>query len=281
VSETLQHHVCAATSGERGICSRIVAAAVTLLIGLLFGPAVAAASVPPIPGGGEPVDEGSVVVTDPNGQPLAGGSGVALYSLDLPDGAACPGDSASKDWRVQGFMIPAGDDPGTIRYGVIGPEGTQFPLYAFDTRPYAHQLTQVSATPDAPGIIPRLPALTFGVFAPGDIPAGTYRIGVACTYFRQTARYWDTQIIIEDDPSESTTGIRFRVPDAPDGAVTAAAGGGLSRWFILAGVLGAAAVAVALWGARRARPKSEPLPTSNVPHLSTSTYDPHEPEALQ
>jgi hypothetical protein len=161
---------------------------------------------------------------------------------------------------------------------VIGPEGTQFPLYAFDTRPYAHQLTQVSATPDAPGIIPRLPALTFGVFAPGDIPAGTYRIGVACTYFRQTARYWDTQIIIEDDPSEPTTGIRFRVPDAPDSAVFAESSKGGSRWFILAGVLGACAIAVVVWGARR--PRHE-LPTSaSDPHLPTSTYDPHQPEAL-
>lgn len=279
--EVLEVRSRSVTATGRRQRSRAAVAALAITVGLLSAPAGADASVPPIPGGGEPVDEGSVVVTDPNGQPLAGGSGVTLYSLELPEGAACPGDSASKDWRVQGFLIPAGDDPGTIEYGVIGPEGTQFPLYAFDTRPYAHQLTQVSATPDAPGIIPRLPALTFGVFAPGDIPAGAYRIGVACTFFRQTARYWDTEIVIEADPSESTTGIRFSVPDAPEGAVTAGADGGTSPWFILAGVLGSAAMAVVLFGARRTRPDHHLSTPSDEPRSPISNHDPHQTEALQ
>ena len=257
-----------------GVCSglAIAVAVAALCAGLLIGSSVAASSsVPPIPGGGQAVDEGSVVVTDPNGAPLAGGNGATLYSLDLPEGASCPGDSASQNWFVQGFMIPAGDDPGAIRYGVIGPEGSQFPLYAFDSRPYAHQVTRVSATPDGPGIIPDLPALTFGVFAPGAIPPGAYRIGVACTYYRQTARYWDTEISIEADPSDAVTGIRFRVPEAPEGAVIAGTGGGVSPWFVLAGALGIAAVAALFWSARRARPTS--------PH-PTSTYDPQQPEAL-
>ncbi len=223
------------------------------------------ASVPPIPGGGSPVDEGAVVVTDPNGRPISGGSSSTLYSLDLPDGAACPGDSAAQNWYVQGFLIPSGDDPGAIEYGVIGPEGSQFPLFAFDTKPYAHQLTQVSATVGGPGIIPTLPALTFGVFAPGDIAPGTYRIGVACTFFRQTARYWDAEIVIESDPADQPAGLRFTVSDAPDGALRLGDERRWSIWFAIAAVLGSGALLVTVVGSRRNR-RGAPRQTSVHDH---------------
>jgi hypothetical protein len=212
-------------------------------------PVSASPDVPPLPDGVGPRDAGSVVVTDPQQRPLSEGASATLFSLDLPDGAACPGDTANDDWRVQGFMIPVDDDPATIRYGVIGPEGEQFPLFAFDTRPFAHQFTEVAAAPGEPGVIPALPALTFGVFTPGDVPPGTYRIGVACTFFRQTADYWDTEIVIELDPSDELAGFRWSVPNAPDGAIDATdTGGGVSGWLLLAAGLGGAAALLALAG---------------------------------
>ncbi len=251
--------------------ARAVALLAALVAGLLVGPAAgsAASTVPPIPGGGAPVDEGSVVVTDPNGFPLAGGASATLFSLELPEGAACPGDSASQNWYVQGFLIPSGDDPGTVEYGVIGPEGDQFPLFAFDSKPFAHQVTQVSSTPGGPGVISRLPALTFGVFSPGDIPAGTYRIGVACTFFRQTATYWDTEIVIEADPDDTPAGLRFSVPGAPEGAVDPSDRNGWSLWFTLAVVMGVAALVLVVVGALRNRAR---------PNTQNPTYDNQQPE---
>ncbi len=241
--------------------SRAVALTALLAVAGWAWASPVAATVPPIPGGGEPVDEGSVVVTDPNGLAISGGASATLYSLDLPDGASCPGDSASQNWYVQGFLIPAADDPGAIEYGVIGPEGSQFPLFAFDTKPYAHQLTQVSSVVGGPGVIPAVPPLTFGVFEPGYIPPGAYRIGIACTFYRQTARYWDTEIVIEADPADTPAGLRFTVTDAPDGAPRLGGGRGWSTWFVLAGALGAAALLVAVVGARRSR-RHAPTPTS-------------------
>jgi len=205
----------------------------------------------PVPTLGEPpVDLGSVEIITPQGEPLSSGGSSTLYSLRLPDDAACPGDSASGNWLVQSFLIPVGDDPGAIKYGVVGPEDTQFPLFAFDTRPYVHQVTQVSSSTEAPGVISLLPALTFSVFEPGYIPPGTYRIGVACTFFRATARYWDTEIVIEAQPDDTPAQLTWRAPEAAP--FVPASDGPTGRNLLLIGGIIAALVAavVLLWQSR-------------------------------
>jgi hypothetical protein len=215
---------------------------------------------PPIAPVGPPVDEGAVVVVDPTGQPLGGGGSATEFSLRLPDGAACPGDSASGNWLVQSFLIPVADDPGTIKYGVIGPEGTQFPLYAFDTRPFAHQITHVSDTAGAPGIIAAVPALSFAVFPPGYIPAGEYRIGIACTYFRQTARYWDTELTIVDAPDDVPSQFVWRVPNAPSDAPiasTSSNSGSNTNLWVIVGAIGLGATAAG-WLIVQRRPRATP-----------------------
>ncbi|MEZ5250274.1 MAG: hypothetical protein R2713_14015 [Ilumatobacteraceae bacterium] len=152
------------------------------ILGTIGGLAVASAAAA---GGlvpedvGPAVDEGSVVIAAPDGTPLASGGSATPYTLVLPEGSTCPGDSANDDWRVQTFLIPASHDPGQVEYGVIGPEGTQFPLFAFDTKPYAHQLLPVNAGPGMEARIPLLPELTFTIFPPDAVAPGRYRIGVA------------------------------------------------------------------------------------------------------
>jgi hypothetical protein len=201
---------------------------------------------------GEPVDEGSVVVVTPDGVPMDNGGSATPFSLLLPEGAACPGDSASKNWYVQSFLIPVDDDPGTIEYGVIGPEGDQFPLYAFDTRPYAHQLTRVSSSPDDPGVIPLLPELTFSVFPPEYIPAGEYRIGIACTFFRQTARYWDTEIVIARDPTDEPAQITWRLPAAEPYVAPSE-----SRPWLVVVLIGVGLAALGVFFALRRQPRTD------------------------
>ncbi len=204
-----------------------------------------------------PVDEGSAEIITPQGEPMTSGGSTTLFSLRLPDQASCPGDSASGNWLVQSFLIPAGDDPGAIRYGVAGPEGSQFPLYAFDSRPYAHQNTRVSSSPDAPGVIPQSPAFNLAVFAPGDVPAGSYTIGIACTYFRQTARYWDTEIVIEANADDRPAQLTWRVPDAAP--FEPPSDGSTTRNLTIAGIAVAlAAAAVLLWQSRTASPSISP-----------------------
>ena len=233
-------------------------------------------TVPPPTLADPPADAGSVEIITPQGEPLTSGGSTTLYSLDLPEGAACPGDSASGNWLVQGFLIPVQDDPGAIKYGVVGPEGTQFPLFAFDTRPYAHQTTQVSSSPDDPGIIPALPGLTFSVFEPGYVPAGTYKIGVACTFFRQTAYYWDTEIVIESNPDDSPAQLTWRVPTAEP--FQPADDGSSRNVFLIVGIAIALTVAaILLWqsrsgsnrsGTRRSSTSNDAPPAASTASLS-------------
>lgn len=192
----------------------LVGAAAATSVLALPTTSVMAGTEPERPSIEEATDEGAVVIATSEGEPASNGGSATPFRVILPEGAACPGDTASNNWLVQTFLIPAGDDPGTVEYGVIGPEGTQFPLYAIDTRPVAHQVTRIATVPDGEGVINALPDLSFAVFPPEYIPPGEYTIGVACTFFRQTARYWDAPIVIEADPDDEPARLSWRLPDA-------------------------------------------------------------------
>ena len=58
----------------------------------------------------------TIVVGGSDDETVARGGSATEFSLALPDGAACPGDSATGNWRVQSFLVPAADDPGTFTY---------------------------------------------------------------------------------------------------------------------------------------------------------------------
>lgn len=240
---------------------RSAALSVPLALALVMIGASGASGAPPEVG--PPVDEGSVIVTTPDGTPLSGGGSATPFTVVLPEGATCPGDSASDDWRVQTFMIPVGDDPGSIEYGFAGPEGTQFPLFAADTRPYAHQLLPVNAGPGLPARIPAVPPLTFTIFPADAIALGEYRIGVACTFFRLTAKYWDTEIVLTASADDTPSQFVWTVVDAPAGAVQGSTSGedsGTSTLFIVA--VGAAVVATAAAGIFLIRRRHSALPSA-------------------
>lgn len=252
----------------------VVASAAVALSGasVLTTPA-SAASAPEPPVIGEATDEGDVVIATSSGEPATNGGSTTPFRLLLPEGAACPGDSASGNWLVQTFLIPAGDDPGTIEYGFSGPEGTQFPLYALDTTAVAHQVTQIAPTPDAEGVINELPEFSFAVFPPGYVPPGEYTIGVACEYYRTTARYWDAQIVIEANPEDQPAQLTWRLPDAAS-FQPGDEGSSPLWWLVVAGVLAAGVAAVALF---RRRPPIAPIsptpPTSLTAHRHDERID--------
>lgn len=227
---------------------------VALVGASLLGATTVSATAPPDVG--PAADAGDVVITSPDGTPLANGGSITPFTLQIPEGSTCPGDSANDDWRVQSFMIPVDDDPGEIEYGFSGPEGTQFPLFAADTRPYAHQLLPVNAGAGQPARIPDLPAMTFTIFPAGAIAMGTYRVGIACTYFRATATYWDAQIVLTESADDIPSQFVWSVVDAPADAVDASSldeGSNRTVW-ILTAVAGAVAVGVVVLWARRRRP---------------------------
>ena len=161
-------------------------------IGLMITGAASAASV-------SPVDSGDVVIVDANdpSKPLTRGDGNTAFLVRVPQGAVCPGDSFNDQWRIQSFMVPAGDDIGALSYGVIGPEGPQqLALFGADAAAssFANILTPANAVAGQPGRIETPPPFSLAIAAGELVPSGRYRLGLACTFFGATTLYWDTEI---------------------------------------------------------------------------------------
>ncbi len=201
----------------------------------------------------QPVDAGTVQLVDANNPSnvLTEGDSLSVFNLRLPDGATCPGDSANDNWRVQSFILPASDDPGATTYDVVRPVGggPRHAVYGIDTRPYVHALTEQNPGPGLPGRILATPPLTFAVFPAGTLPDGNYRVGLACTFFRETAVYWDTELTVTADPSVQPGELRWSVVGANAAAPTSNSSGGSGSWMLL--VVGGVAILIGLLVLRR------------------------------
>ncbi len=206
-----------------------------------------------------PVDEGSVRVVDVDDptREFAAGASATVFTLALPEGATCPGDSANDQWRVNSFIIPADRDPGDLEYLVGDPEGEgNWSLYGVDTNPMIFEFTIPNVAAGLPGIIPEIRPMSFGVFPPGTLPAGRYRMGIACAYFADTGTYWDTEIVIATDADDEPGQITWSIPEASADAVDAnSQSPGTRTWaWISAGVFAALASGLVLVQRRWRKP---------------------------
>jgi hypothetical protein len=103
-------------------------------------------------------------------------------------------------------MVPSSVDPSTLTFGGSGPlppgTGASFrqPLFDVATSPVVNQNTPAAATPGGPGPIINIPDVNFQVFSPGQIPAGVYNIGIACTLgpasATQMSNFWNVQMTV-------------------------------------------------------------------------------------
>lgn len=218
----------------------------------------------------QPVRSGDAVVVDSGdgSRQLTHGQSATQFSLRLPPGAACPGDSANDQWRFQSFVVPASDTPDTLHYNVAGPDGPgQFALFQVSTSPLVDVLTNQNAGPGEPGVIPALPPLSFAAFPPGLLPAGTYRLGIACTLSRQTANYWDTEIVITSSPSDKPSQFVWRLASAPASVNDSHPGSGARLLPVSLAVLGAAGLAwYLLKRLGRSSPPQRRVPSRGINH---------------
>lgn len=194
-------------------------------------------------------DGGDAVVVQPNAalRELEGGGSATPYSLRLPDGASCPGDTRNDQWAFQTFMVPVDADPSTLEYSVAGPTGPyQYALYQEGTQPLTDAILVPNTEPGLPGRIPPIPPLTFSIFPPGEVE-GTYRIGVACTFLRDAAIYWDATIVVEADADDEPGQFTWRTEGAP----VAQSPGESSSPPLAAAAVGAGVLAVAVVALRR------------------------------
>jgi hypothetical protein len=216
-----------------------------LVGGLLMSGAVAAWPASVTASGAVKVVTGAASST-----PRVSGGSATPFSLKLPPNSTCQGDSAHANFRVQSFVVPAGTDPGTIAYKSQGPKvAGGWALYMPNTRAFIQEQTDNASNDTAPGPILPLPDLNFAVFTGGELPAGHYVVGVACTLYNQTTRYWATDIVVTADAKDTPSHLRWRLAKA------ASAGGGSSgpgRRLALVVVVGVIAVAGVVTLIRRA-----------------------------
>ena len=210
----------------------------------------------------EPAVVGAVTVVQPANQNrlLSGGTETTLFSLRLPADAACPGDSRNDDWRIQSFIIPANDDPLDLEYGLVSPEGQdRYPLFMADTTTYMQVFLRPNDGPGKPGVIEPVPPLSFSALESGTVATGSYRIGLACTYFRQTARVWDALVDLEIEPNGSA-GFAWSVP-RNDAAVADSNGGSSTSLAAVVVAIGVVISAVLVLRSRTHSKRSKHDPT--------------------
>lgn len=205
-------------------------------------------------------DVGDVVLLAPDGDPLRGGDRSTPFIVRLPEGAACPGDSANDQWRVNTFLIPIEQNPLDVLFGSSGPEppwtSGMYPL--FDNRtnlPIVFSMLRRNPAPGSPGLIESVPETGFSVVSDNQFPGGNYRLGISCQYFAQTTQYWDTELIMSAAP-DVTWELANPTP-TPDGKSKTTSQTWI--WFVAAG--GLLMFGLFVWNRRRTTVTT----TSNAP----------------
>ena len=170
-------------------------------------------------------DGGAAQVVNPvdgtasSNTPLTGGGSATPFSVRLPAGAACTGDSANDGYRVQSYMVPSSVSPATLTFDFVGPvpQGVggslRQPLYTSDGNPYLNAQTANATQPGGPGPVINIPAFSLGVYEPGNVPAGTYNLGIACTRGNasptQLDTYWNAQLVVSTSAADEPAGFTW------------------------------------------------------------------------
>ncbi|MDP1795643.1 MAG: hypothetical protein Q8K63_16010 [Acidimicrobiales bacterium] len=152
------------------------------------------------------------VVNPATGVPLGTGTKDTDFTLRLPTGASCTGDSANDGYRVQSYHVPASVDPSTLTFNADGPvpngTGASFrqPLYGTNGSAFVEAQTAPANPAPGPGQVINLPAFDFGQYDATLLPAGTYNVGIACTRpggpsATQNDKYWNVQFSFAADLS--------------------------------------------------------------------------------
>ncbi len=150
----------------------------------------------------------AIITTSDFFTPLNSGTAATVWSIKLPQAASCSGDTATNNFHVFTYVVPASVDPGTLRFGSDGPENdpnADFPLVDDGGSPQIALNTGIG-TGQVPVPLPRFqwgnPPTPFDSTL---IPPGTYNVGIACADGAGVNdKFWNVQETFTGDPTVFT-----------------------------------------------------------------------------
>lgn len=202
--------------------SRVAAAAAAISTMLALWAIIGGGSA-----GAAGVAAGAAQVVQPAGTPssgeaLASGGSATSFSLKLPSGAACASDG-NNGGRWHTYMVPSTEDPGALAFAgngaLVGSSTASGGVGVFRNSLYS--TTGVPVRGQAPNVgdaaVINIPNFRFSVWSPGNIPPGTYDVGIACVDLdlaNAMDNYWNVVLDVEAD-AQDPAGIRWAVSTTP------------------------------------------------------------------
>jgi hypothetical protein len=177
----------------RSIAGRAIAAGVlvctSVVVVVVVGLAPAASAAGTRAGDAVPTDLST-------NRPVLSGGSSTQWTLNLPSGAACSGDTATQGYHVYSFIVPAATDVGTLTFNPSTGPSTGNPLV--DSTGSAYMAVNTAQTT---GQVIQIPTFNFNLFASTEqggtklaLPPGDYKAGLACANtLGQGDKYWSTQ----------------------------------------------------------------------------------------
>jgi hypothetical protein len=192
---------------------------------------------------------GPVLITRPGTlTPLTGGGSGTEFSVVLPAGASCPGDTMHDGYLVYSYLVPKGVSPTAVNFKTGIPDR----YYGFIAE--GAYFGAVNTAAETGEIVTLPPEFAISRWGSSDLLArgastATWDGGIACaTAGGVVTTYWNTEFVIRADPSDPR-GYAWRVVQT-----TAAAGGdglGLGLGVALIVVALGSGVTALIWNRRR------------------------------
>jgi len=188
---------------RRVVMGRVAALVATGVLAL-GGQQAASAAPQKDPGGPArvviPVSSGNVP-----GDFLTSGTAATKWTLALPQGASCSGDTATDNYHIFTYVVPSSVDPATLHFGSSGPSNNPqaFPLVDDGGSPFIAGNTGIGTGQVLP--VPFTTLQWGNPPTPFDstlIPPGTYNIGIACANGTgDNDKFWNAQETFTGDPT--------------------------------------------------------------------------------
>jgi hypothetical protein len=146
---------------------------------------------------------GPVLITQPGTlTPLTGGGSGTEFSVALPAGASCPGDTMHDGYLVYSYLVPKGVAPTAVNFKTGVPDR----YYGFIAEGAYFGAVNTAATTGE--IIGLPPAFAISRWRSSELltkgaTSATWDGGIACaTSAGVVTNYWNTEFVVRSDPSD-------------------------------------------------------------------------------